>query len=68
MTERTDHEPDEEYDIPTLVASVPKPTDEQVRVGVLAIDEYYNGTKDAPFEGSVAYVYRAMKALEQVKP
>ena len=31
----------------------------------LAIDEYYNGTKDAPFEGSVAYVYRAMKALER---
>lgn len=47
-----------------LVASIPSPTKEQIEAGKLAIDHYYDGTKDAPFEGSVAMCYRAMRALE----
>ena len=38
-------------------------TDEMIAAGSEAIDDYYNGTKDAPFEGSVAACYRAMRAL-----
>lgn len=51
-------------DIRDLVEVVPEPSEQQIAAGVRAIDEYYNGTKDATFEGSVAYVYRAMRALE----
>lgn len=61
MPKRFDPECDK---ISDLVATVAPPTDEQLKVGLAAIDDYYEGTKDAPFEGSVAYVYRAMKALE----
>jgi len=60
-------DPDSDH-LGDLVAPIPQPTPEQIKVGVIAIDEYYNGTKDAPFEGSVALVYRAMKALEPAYP
>jgi hypothetical protein len=43
-------------------------TDEMIAAGSEAIDDYYNGTKDAPFEGSVAACYRAMRALEAAAP
>lgn len=48
-----------------LIEAVPPPTEEQIKVGMLALDTYYEGTKDPDFEGSVALVYRAMKALER---
>lgn len=51
-------------DIRDLIATVDQPTDEQIKVGMIALDAYYDGTKDAPIEGSIALVYRAMKALE----
>jgi hypothetical protein len=35
-------------------------TDEMIAAGSQAIDDYYNGTKDAPFEGSVKACYLAM--------
>lgn len=35
-------------------------TDEMIAAGAQAIDDYYNGTKDAPFEGSVKACYLAM--------
>ena len=42
---------------------VPKePDGRMVVAGSEGIDGYYNGTKDAPFEGSVAACYRAMLA------
>ena len=47
-----------------LIAKVPQPTPDQIAVGVLALDDYYDGKKDPDLEGSVAHVYRAMKALE----
>lgn len=51
-------------DLRELVAPIEQPTGEQIKVGLLALDAYYDGTKDAPVEGSIAYIYRAMKALE----
>lgn len=39
-------------------------TKEMIAAGSEAIDDYYNGTKDAPFKGSVEACYRAMRALE----
>lgn len=47
-----------------LIETVQQPTDEQIKVGMMALDYYYEGKKDPDFEGSVALVYRAMKALE----
>ena len=47
-----------------LIEAVPQPTDEQIKAGMMALDYYYDGNKDPEFEGSIALVYRAMKALE----
>jgi hypothetical protein len=47
-----------------LIETVQPPTDEQIKVGIMALDYYYEGKKDPDFEGSVALVYRAMRALE----
>lgn len=48
---------------------VPKePTDEMIASGSEGIDGYYNGTKDAPFEGSVAACYRAMLSAAPASP
>ena len=38
------------------------PSEAMVEVAGPAIDGYFNGTKDAPFEGSVVALYRAMIA------
>lgn len=35
-------------------------TDEMVAAAEPAIDQYYDGTKDAPFDGGVTAVYHAM--------
>lgn len=51
-------------DIQEIVRGIPELTEQQIAVGAAAIDAYYDNTKDAPFEGGVAFVYRAMKALE----
>lgn len=65
----TDHGPqaskfDQDSDsIADLINGTPMPTEEQIKVGVLAIDDFYDGAKDADIEGSVANVYRAMRAL-----
>ena len=42
--------------------------EEMIAAGSAAIDDYYNGTKDAPFEGSVAACYRAMRQLDPALP
>ncbi len=47
-----------------LIEGVTPPTAEQIKVGMLALDSYYDGTKDQDFEGSISLVYRAMRALE----
>lgn len=60
---RREFDPDND-DIRDLIEVVPEPTEQQIKAGERAIEEYYNGSKDAPFEGSVAYAYRAMRALE----
>lgn len=59
----TQFDPDCDH-IGDLIESIPPPTEQQIKVGMLAIDYYYDGKKDPDFEGSVASVYRAMKALE----
>lgn len=46
-----------------IITSVDDPTDEMIAAGIAAIDDYYEGTKDAPFEGSVAACYKAMSTL-----
>jgi hypothetical protein len=51
-----------------LVAPIAQPTRDQIEAGVRAIDVFYDGTKDAEIEDCVAYVYRAMKALELARP
>lgn len=50
--------------IADLVAPIPEPTPEQIEAGRVAVDAYYDGTKDGSWEGSLALAYRAMKALE----
>lgn len=50
--------------ISDLVAEVPMPSAEQMRVGELALDAFYDGTKDADVQGACAHIYRAMRALE----
>jgi len=48
-----------------LVADGDTPTPEQIAVGKLALDDYYNGTKDADEDGAFVHVYRAMSAIER---
>lgn len=50
--------------ITDLVAAVPMPTEEQKRVGELALDDYYNGNKTEDVQECCAHVYRAMRALD----
>ena len=50
--------------IPDLVRDGDTPTAEQIAVGKLALDDYYNGTKDADEDGAMVHVYRAMTAIE----
>jgi len=50
-------------DLRDYIRSMPKPTDDMVRIGEAALDDYYAGTKDAPIEGSFVHVYQAMAAL-----
>ena len=43
------------------VVIVPKePTPEMTNAGRQAIDDYYDGSRDADFEGSINAVYKAM--------
>jgi hypothetical protein len=57
-------DPDGEI-ISDLVAEAEPPTLMQVKVGKLALDDFYNGTKDTDEEGCIAYVYRAMLAIDR---
>lgn len=55
-------DPDAEL-ISDLVQEGHAPTIMQIKVGKMALDDFYNGTKDADEEGAIAYVYRAMHAI-----
>jgi hypothetical protein len=50
--------------IADLIASLAMPTTRQMEVGEMALDDFYNGTKDSDGQGAFAQVYRAMKALD----
>ncbi len=47
-------------------APMPKePTEGMTRAGEQALDDYFDNTKDAPFEGSLEAIYRAMFAAHE---
>lgn len=56
-------DPDGEI-VSDLVREGDTPTHEQIAVGKMALDDYYNGTKDADEDGAMIHVYRAMTAIE----
>ena len=45
-----------------FISAPVEPTKEMVEAGELAIDEYYTGSKDADFAGSIVACYKAMLA------
>ena len=57
-------DPDAES-ISDLAQEAEQPSVAHVAVGKLALDDFYNGTKDADVEGAIAHVYRAMTAFDR---
>ena len=47
-----------------LVQDGDTPTHEQIAVGRMALDDYYNGGKDGDENGAIVHVFRAMTAIE----
>lgn len=48
---------------PSSIAAKEEVTPQMIAAGALAIDRYFHGSKDAPYEGSIRQVYLTMRAL-----